>query len=180
MASRDSTRPELSACYVRSVLDYDPATGALTWKPRTDIANSRIRNTWNSRFAGRAAGSIDAYGYVHIRLCGYQLKGHRIAWLHTHGSWPAGQLDHINGVRTDNRIANLREATPSENSGNTRRHADNQCGLKGVYRVGKRWVARIHADGKSRHLGRFDAPEEAHAAYCVAAHELFGEFARTE
>lgn len=90
--------------------------------------------------------------------------------------------DHIDGNPLNNCRDNLRLATISENNANARRRSDNQSGYKGVRWDEKTgtWRARIGLNGKRFSLGYFDTPEEAHAAYCTAARELFGEFARFE
>ena len=91
-------------------------------------------------------------------------------------------VDHINGDGLDNRRANLRLATNAENMWNMRRPARNTSGYKGVSwnkRISK-WKAQIQVKGKIMHLGSFDDPQKAHAAYCDAAARHFGEYARTE
>ena len=92
----------------------------------------------------------------------------------------AKRIDHLNGDGLDNRRANLRQATPSQNAANAAVRADSTSGFKGVgwHEIRKRWRARVMCNGKSRSLGYFDNPEEAARAYDSAARELFGEFAR--
>lgn len=90
----------------------------------------------------------------------------------------AGQdVDHINGNGLDNRRENLRVCSRAQNLANRRSSRRRRSGLKGAYKLGERWLASIKSNGKTRHLGVFDTPEEAHAAYCAAARELHGEFA---
>lgn len=91
-------------------------------------------------------------------------------------------VDHINGNGLDNRRENLRLATASQNQQNRGKQQNNTCGVKGVYwdKQHKRWRARIWCNGQSIHIGFFTTLEEAAAAYCVKARELFGEFARAE
>ena len=141
-------------------LSYDPQTGVLTWKksptPRIHV--------------GAVAGSISDKGYVVIICLGRLLQGHRVAWLLTHGAWPAGDIDHINGIRTDNRIANLRDVSRSVNQQNLKTaRRDNQTGLLGVKktRCGT-FEARINLNGRYVHLGTFPAAAEAHQAYITA------------
>lgn len=151
---------------IREVLSYDPETGLLFWKVKR----------W-TRKAGARAGNADPSGYVKVRVGGKLLYAHRIAWLLTYGEMPS-MIDHINGNRSDNRIANLRLASLSENSQNRTANRSNKTGLKGVTPIGDRFRAQIKVKGNVKHLGMFDTPEAAHAAYCVSAKEHFGEFAR--
>jgi hypothetical protein len=165
----------LDAETVRRLLDYDPATGVFTWKARGNPQ-------WDARYAGKRAGSLHRQGYLQMRMNDRQYLAHRLAWLHVHGTLP-DYLDHINRDTADNRIANLRLATYSQNNANSRRHKDNKCGFKGVYRRHGKWRAQISdgysSDGRKRmrHLGFFDSAEAAHEAYMRAAREKFGEFA---
>ena len=97
------------------------------------------------------------------------------------GEWPKDQIDHINGIRTDNRFTNLREATTAENTRNGLISKNNTSGFKGVcfHKDTGRWQAKIFINGKGRHLGLFDTAEAAANAYDAAAAKLHGEFART-
>ena len=113
--------------------------------------------------AGTIAGSKKGNkGYVKIGYKGKTYKAHRIVWCLCHGEWPPKhlQIDHINHVRDDNRIENLRIVTPQGNQ-------ENNFG-KGFSKVGKKWTARIVVNGKQKYLGRFDTPEKANAAYLEA------------
>jgi hypothetical protein len=106
-----------------------------------------------------------------------EYREHRLAWFYVHGVWPAQLLDHINADVADNRIANLREATPSQNCCNRRIQSRNSTGFKGVSRRKYAWEANIMLNGKPRYLGHFKTPIAAHEAYLAAADELHGEFA---
>lgn len=102
---------------------------------------------------------------------------HRLAWVHVHGSWPAGDIDHINGDKLDNRIANLRDVTRSVNKENMRSaRGDNKVGLLGVHvrrqNTTRPYVASIRVSGKLIHLGAHNTPEAAHAAYLEAKRRL--------
>ena len=155
---------------LREALSYDPATGAFTW-----LRTSKRRAT------GQNAGCRGPRGYVKIVVDGRSYLAHRLAWAFTQGRWPVGQIDHMNMDRSDNRIANLREADHSTNQANTRIRADNTSGLKGVTfnaRASK-WQAQIKKNGANTHLGLFDTKEAAHAAYCRAAETMFADFRRT-
>jgi len=105
--------------------------------------------------------------------------GHRLAWWLHYGKWPTGEIDHINGNKSDNRIVNLRLATRGQNVDNRKKH---RTGPKGAFRFkrGPKWTAQIRHDGVKYHLGVFDDERIAHEAYCEAARRLKGEFARLD
>jgi hypothetical protein len=156
---------------VQRLLDYDPKTGVFRWRDGAD-----------NRVAGRIAGYASNFGYRQIGIDGRKFGAHRLAWLLMRGEEPTVDLDHINGNRDDNRIANLRKATRSQNIANSRLSRRNSTGFKGVT-YDKRWGhwrARIIKDRAEIHLGIFSSPEAAHAAYCAAARGSFGEFARAD
>ena len=169
--ARPTISDGLTPLQLRSALDYDPETGVFRWA----INLRRIK-------AGTQAGHrCPRLGYVLLGLYGRLYRAHRLAWLHVTGYWPEGDIDHINGDGYDNRIANLRVATRTENNGNMRRPKHNTSGLKGAYwdkRAGK-WLAQIKHRRQQHHLGFYDTAEEAHAAYCAAAARLHGDFARS-
>ena len=160
---------EPTADFVRKVLDYDPLTGVFKWKAGYARCVS----------AGRIAGQINGKGYACISIGGKQKAAHRMAWLYVYGEWPSREIyiDHVNGNKTDNRIANLRLATPSQNAQNRGRVMDGKKGTTFNKLVGK-WQAQITPSGRTIYLGLFETREEAHAAYAKAASEHFGEFAR--
>lgn len=149
---------------------YDPTTGHLTRK---------IRAGTTGQVGGRA-GSVRSSGYRSVRVNGTLCVEHRIIWLWWSGAWPYAQIDHINGIRDDNRIANLRIASTAENQRNSGTRSDNSLGVKGVYRVGKKFRALIQAGGSQLHLGYFPTKEAASEAYKAACTRLHGDFARTE
>lgn len=162
---------ELTAERLREVLHYDPETGVFTWLGR-------------SRRRGLVAGYTETVGYhvifVGTRAAGKLYKAHRLAWLYMTGEWPTDMIDHANGNKTDNRWVNLRAADRSRNLINSRRRRDNTTGFKGVSLNRGRYMASLTKGGKTMNLGRFDTAEEAHEAYCAAAREHFGEFARPD
>ncbi len=145
------------------MLHYDAETGVFTW---------RVRSA-NCIKVGDVAGSKNGKGYIGIKLLGRQYQAHRLAWLYTHGAWPAGQIDHIDGCRINNAIANLRDVSQSVNQQNIRSaRSNNTHGFLGVTRNGKRWRAQICVDGKQRRLDGFSTPELASAAYLEAKRRL--------
>lgn len=162
----------LSLRRLRQVLDYDPATGDLTWRMRL---SPRCK-------IGQPAGVVKK-GYRKISIDGQNYPASHLAWFHFYGVLPDGIVDHEDLDKDNNRIANLREATGSENAYNRPKSSLNTTGFKGVARYSKQYTkakyrAHIRAKGKRVFLGLFHTPEEAHAAYCKAAAELHGEFAR--
>lgn len=113
---------------------------------------------------------------------GLNFQGHRLAWLYVHGVDPPEQVDHINGVRHDNRLANLRLATNGENCRNANIQRNNRSGFRGVWFENQRglWEARIHKDGRRAWRGFFKTAEEANKARLAVLEEHHGEFAKLD
>jgi hypothetical protein len=170
---------ELPIAFLRECFDYDPETGVLAWRmrPREHFTTTGVWKVWNARFAGKPA-KADSWGYLSIRLTynrrQFSAGAHRVAWALATGAWPQEQIDHRNGIRSDNRLANLRAATQPENSRNAKAHADNASGFLGVHRHKQtgRWRAQIRVGPRHFHLGLFNTPEAAHAAYLRAKKRL--------
>lgn len=155
---------------VIELFNYDQATGLFT---------RRVGVQGGGR-AGSVAGTL-SHGYVRIRIDGKLHSAHRLAWLVVHGYMP-DELDHINLIKDDNRIENLRPATRSENQRNKGKQSNNTSGYKGVYwdKSKGKWHARAQdANGKQKFLGSFPTPESASAAYNDFASNLHGEFYRS-
>ena len=162
------------------LLRYEPETGKLFWRERPVemFKCERDCNAWNARFAGKEAfTTTNSDGYKHSQIWARNQKAHRVIWAMTYGVWP-GNIDHIDGDRTHNKLRNLREATKTQNAQNKKVHKNNKTGLKGVslHRKTGKWLAQIMTGGNGQYLGLFDTPEEAHEAYCAAAQRLHGEF----
>jgi hypothetical protein len=141
---------------LRDLLHFDPKTGVFS---RT-VRCGRIP-------AGAIAGAKRANGYVQISIDGRMYLAHRLAWLYAHGSFPGGEIDHINHERSDNRLSNLRDVSSAVNSQNQWHSLRGSSGHVGVRRGGYRaskWCAYIEANSVFRHLGCFDALEDAIAA----------------
>lgn len=172
----------ITAAYAMQALAYCRDTGSLHWKvrPREHFSSTQAWGAWNTKYAGKSAGYIKDDGYVSISLGGADYKAHRLAFLIENGEWPPEFIDHVNGGHSDNRGQNLRPSTNSQNQMNRGVPANNKSGFKGVswHKRSKKWRAALRYNGRQIHLGHFDTPEEAHAAYVAAATELFGEFAR--
>ncbi len=155
---------ELTAERARELLNYDHNTGSITWKVKK-----------GPKSKGARAGCKNPNGYINISVDGKLYKAHRIAWLIITGSWPVAETDHINGVRDDNRIDNLREATKSLNQQNQRvPRRDNTSGYLGVswHAAGKAFSAHIRIKGKKLYLGLFTDPAKAHQAYLDAKRQF--------
>lgn len=180
MANKPLPSPDI----LRQLMSYDPETGKLFWKERPSewFKYPAQAEKWNRHYANKEAFTpINSRGYHTGTVKGKMLLAHRIAWAITHGRWPNHFLDHINGIRSDNRLCNLREATNAENLRNRGVQNDSESGIKGVRfdrRYG-RWQARITVERRQKHLGYYDTPEAAAAAYAEAARRHHGEFART-
>jgi hypothetical protein len=156
-------------------LDYDSQTGIFTWKGKDG-------RSYLGRAPGKEAGHFTKQGYRQIRYHGDLIFAHHLAWLWVYGELPTCIMDHVNCVRDDNRISNLRLATSAENARNTQIGMNNKSGYKGVsWSESKgKWRATITVDGRQKYLGNYDDPKEAYAAYCSAAPRLHGEFARIQ
>lgn len=154
----------IDAATVRAILDYDPITGAFTWR----------KGSRNKVKAGMPAGYVlKSSGSLHIGIDRVKYAAHRLAWLHFYGEWPKGLIDHINGVRLDNSIANLRAVDDAINVQNQRRpQKRNTTGFLGVTRSQGKYQAQLTANRKSFYIGLFDTPEEAHQAYLAAKRKL--------
>lgn len=147
---------------LRRLVHYEPMTGVFLRKVRVG----------NSTQVGDVAGSKNNQGYVMMYVGGSIYAAHRLAWLYMTGSWPK-KIDHINGVRDDNRFSNLRAADNAINNQNRRRaNGNNKLGLLGVTRCGDKYRATIHAAGKKLHVGLFVSPQEAYSAYLVAKRRM--------
>lgn len=155
---------ELTQSYLKTALHYDPDTGVFTWQPRdhSHFKTPGSSKVWHARFSGKNAGHSDD-GYIRIKLLGKNHLAHRLAFLCMTGEFPPHEVDHISGVRNDNRWTNLRAVTGSENNKNTKIRADNTSGILGVYwhKASSKWQASIGVDGRFIHLGLFNNIEEA-------------------
>lgn len=179
MAKVDSITVEI----LRRLLRYERDTGKIYWleRPVSMFTAERYAKTWNSRYAGKEAITANCNGYRYGGVLGVNLYAHRIAMALDCGHLIDGGIDHINGDKSDNRIQNLRMATPTENGYNKSAiPGKSGGGIKGVTLIkdSKRWQAQIVAAGKYMYLGTFDSVLEAHEAYKAAALKLHGDFVR--
>lgn len=160
--------------YAREHLRYEPATGRFYWiKVPKRVNNHRVC------YVGKEAGVIHHAGYVKLTLMSRPVVAHRLAWALFVGDPPA-EIDHINGVRNDNRLENLRAATRAQNMHNAKVKSCSASGQKNVQwdaQAGK-WRVRVRVDGKRHHIGRFadfEQAAEAARAFMLGQHK---EFAR--
>ncbi len=157
---------------LRRLLAYDPETGLITHRYRHEGPRK-----WNTRYAGTTAGAVGSNGYLQLTLRGLtggKLLSHRVAWALHYGAWPDLEIDHINGVKADNRAANLRLATRSQNAAYQRNNPRNRSGFRGVtFQYGK-WQAEIMVQRTKYSLGAYDTKEAAAAAYREAALRMRG------
>lgn len=145
---------------LRGVLDYDKETGEMIWLGKC--------------LEGKPAGCRRKDGYVVIRINGVLLYRHRLAWMHAYGIEPTYTIDHINGVKGDDRIANLRDIPTEINSQNQRKakSENKSSGYLGVQKNHGGWQGHITIKGKRHLLGTYKTPQEAHQAYLVAKRRL--------
>ena len=157
MSKIDSTR-------LKDFLTYDLQSGKFYWKTNRGY---HIK-------VGDVAGCLHHSGYIVIAIEKQQYQAHRLAWLYVHGEYPKNHIDHINGIRSDNRIENLRDAIQSENCQNLKKSR----GLSGLLGASidpvrkNRWKSSIKLNGKNIYLGWFKTPKEAHQAYIQAKRQL--------
>lgn len=146
---------------LKELVNYDEITGVFT-------AKKSVGNV----AAGSVRGNKDAVGYLRFSVDRVQRLSHVFAWVYVHGTAPTGEIDHINGVKDDNRIANLRDTTPSANG-----HNKPIKNTAGVSKKRNMYRARIGVDDRRKSLGYYKTPEEAHAAYVAAKEKLLGGIA---
>jgi hypothetical protein len=153
---------------LKSLFQYDSETGNLIWR----VTKSATAP------AGSIAGSVNAKGHVNVQVNKKMYAAHQIVYALHHGHIPP-EIDHINGIKTDNRVENLRPCTSSQNKGNVGLSRANKSGYRGVSLNTRNgfYHAQIKINGKQTYLGRFELPEDAARAYNTEAIKHFGDFA---
>jgi hypothetical protein len=141
--------------HLHEILEYQPETGLFFWKKKRSGIS-----------VGQLAGGKDRDGYIRIRIDNVSYAAHRLAWMYVHGDFPKNFIDHINGIKSDNRISNIRDVTRSENMQNLFRPQGKNLYI-GVYKDknSNKWYSKIGINGKQIRLGTFQTPEEANRAY---------------
>lgn len=149
------------------ILDIDMNSGVFTYRerPLSSFTDERIWKSWNNRFAGIEAGSLNRLGYRIIGVKGMRYMAHRLLWKVASGGDEPDELDHIDRNPSNNALANLRVATRSENNRNRSLSKYNTTGFCGVYASPRgRWIAQLKINGRPHHLGMFSTIDEAIAA----------------
>lgn len=155
---------KISIKSIKELLEYNPETGELRWK----LVRRPGRNVY-----GDVAGYLSDQNSLDIGLFGGKYRAHRIAWVIHYGRWPKGYIDHINGNRLDNRIANLRDVSKAGNQQNVRHiRSHNKSGFLGVVATYCGWKAQITNNGKNIYLGHFKTPQLAHEEYLRTKRKL--------
>lgn len=150
---------KITADELRTALVYDANLGTFIWLIRPSKAIK----------IGYIAGALDDKGYITIGINKRIYKAHRLAWLYVTGEWPNGLIDHIDGNKSNNSFANLRVVNESGNSQNVRRpNKRNKSGFMGVIFYQNKWRASMTVNGKTKWLGDYATPEEAHQVYLEA------------
>ncbi len=166
-------RTMIPARELPQLLRHNPDTGVMIWRTRSPVQFAHCKRpaqacaAWNARHAGkRAINSISVEGYLQGTVGGAGTNAHRVMWAMCTGAWASGDIDHINGVRTDNRIDNLRAVTRSENLRNSALSRGNTSGVTGVSwdTAMSKWRADITVNSKAINLGRFRAKSDAISA----------------
>lgn len=166
MATKQLPPPEV----IRQFLRYEPDTGAMYWRDAVALEMfSCVKGfrIWHTKYAGREAfTSYQSQGYRVGAIRGKNCLAHRVAAVFVFGDIGLQHIDHINGIRDDNRAVNLRIAAQSENMKNAAQWSHNTSGHTGVvwHKSKNRWGARIKVSGRSIHLGLFDKIEDAISA----------------
>lgn len=157
------------------LIKYFPETGAFQWNERLPHivqmygGDPKSCGMWNTRYLHKPVGTLNSKGYLVTRIMGRAYKLHRLAWFMVHAEW-AEEIDHINGDKSDNRIANLRSVTRAENMKNKPKYKQNSSGVIGVgwHKTTNKWIAKIRINGRDYHLGIFETIEGAAAARAAA------------
>jgi len=146
---------------LKDILHYDQDTGVFTWLKNYIVA-----------------GTVEKKGYIAIKINKKSYKAHRLAWLYVYGNFPKEQIDHLNGIKNDNCINNLREATASENMLNRKQFKTSSAEFKGIsfHKKQQKWTAKIQINKQRIWLGSFYSANEAAIAYKNAAIKLHGSF----
>lgn len=156
---------------LRELLHYNPTTGDLTWKTRGRewFKSDGSCKSWNTKNSGKVAGRRDTchHGktYIKVKFDGVIFRAHRLIWVYVHNTTPE-QVDHIDGDGTNNKLSNIRAASPTENARNHKLQSNNTSGVAGVNLSGDtgRWQVRISSNGRRVLIGSYDDANDAISA----------------
>lgn len=169
-------------CHERllTLLHFNSKSGIFSWKERPieEFKAGKFRTVeskqieWNKRYANKVVGAPNNKGYLVIWLDDKSYLAHRLAWFYETGEWP-NQIDHINGIKTDNTFSNLRNVTAQQNSKNLKLPKHNTTGFKGVswHKKARKWIVSLTVNGEYKYLGLFDSFGDARLVYQEAAKE---------
>ena len=158
--------------FLRKILNYDPETGIFKWKARTlDVGLQKSKkslNKFNSIYAGMECGYLNSNGYLRVVIGGKDYRLHRVAWALYYNYIP-NVIDHINRIKVDNRIENLRDINHQLNNLNSNKRKGLTSKYKGVYKhkLSGKWNCQCMVNGKKIHVGVFDTEYQAHEAYVI-------------
>ncbi len=164
--------------HLSSCLTYEEDTGALRWleRPSAHFKNKQAHKSFNTKYAGKIAGTKRRDGYVIIRLDRVNHCAHRLAWILSKKVTPSCLIDHIDRNPSNNRISNLREASHAQNMANAKLRIDNKTGVKGVQKTRSGYSAFISKNGKNTYIGCSQHISCAETMYRIASSKWFGEF----
>lgn len=150
---------ELIKAWADEYITYDERTGTFVWK-KHPTGRAKL---------GSEAGRI-VRGYRRIGVLGKEMQAHVLAWIIVNATYPDGQIDHIDGDKTNNSINNLRLVTHQENQHNQRKaHKRSSSGYLGAHKDSRGgFSAKITVNNKTIFLGRFSTAIEAHKTYILA------------
>lgn len=157
----------LTQDYIHELMDYDPKTGFFQWKKKRRGIQT-----------GVFLGTDNGFGYKRISVLGKSYYAHRLAWFYVHGEWP-DQIDHINGIRSDNRIKNLRNVNGQQNAQNKIKAQKNSSSqILGVswHKKAKKWQAHICVFKERKYLGLFEKIEDAEKAFNKEKARILNEY----
>jgi hypothetical protein len=155
---------------LHEIMNYDKSTGHFSWKKKRRGVSTN-----------KTLGTDNGFGYLRITVLGKSYYAHRLAWLYVHGCWP-DQIDHINGVKSDNRIKNLRSVTVEQNNQNILKpRSGSKSQILGVswHKKSKKWQAHICIYKQKKYLGLFSSIEEAQKAYLSEKEKIDYEHTKT-
>lgn len=171
----ETAKPPFTQSDLQKIIYCDGQRYFWRKRPREMFKSTAAWTAWNKKYAGlETMATVNQTGYCQVALFNKIYRAHRVAWLFHTGDWPTGVIDHINGIKTDNRIENLRDVSIAENCKNAAIPKRNSSGVSGVFwcDYARSWKAYIGISGKRKHLGYFKNKEDAVSARKAAEVEV--------